>query len=219
MLRQHVGQVPPVAGNLRAVQVERPIPVVGEAAEEAGELLEAPRVRVKAAVERAVVPLAHEARAIAGRAKAVGDRHLGERDSIKTAPVERVDGARALRIPAGQERGARGRAYRRARVVLREAHARGGEVVEVRGRAPALVEQPEVAVPHVVGEDDDDVRSEPVRHAACLPSSCGRRREASAALRCRRGSRRVRGFARSLRAEAWVRAPTRRRGPSPAVRA
>ena len=155
---EHVSEISAVAGADRAVAVEVPVPIVLPAAAEADELIEPAPIRVVAIIEGPVVPLSDEPGDVAGGLHHVAERAFPERDAIEAPVLERVDRAGALRVAAGQQRGAGGRADGRGRVVLREAGAVGDQVVQRRCLGCAAVEAPEVAIAHVVGEDQDDVR-------------------------------------------------------------
>jgi hypothetical protein len=60
-------------------------------------------------------------------------------------------------VQAGHEHAARRRAHGAARVELREAHALGGELVEVRRLNQLLPVAAEFPIAEIVGEDEDDV--------------------------------------------------------------
>ena len=130
VLGEDVGEVAAVAFDLGAVEVEGVVVVVAQPAREAGELVEAARVRVIARVEGAVVPLADETGAVPGGPKDVRDRGLRERDAVEPATVQRVDRTRPLRIAPGQKRRSRRRADRRAAIVLRQADAGACERID-----------------------------------------------------------------------------------------
>src|SRR4051812_39257531 len=65
------------------------------------------------------------------------------------------------RTVAGMQAGHEGAAARRADggagVSLREAHPLGGEAVNIRRADQFLSKAPDIAVPQIVGEDEDDI--------------------------------------------------------------
>src|SRR5215218_942594 len=61
-------------------------------------------------------------------------------------------------IAAGEQAGARRRAYRRGRVEVCEAHAFGGHTIDPRRLDAWRAVAAEIVVALVVGENDDDVR-------------------------------------------------------------
>ncbi len=61
------------------------------------------------------------------------------------------------RMPSGHDRCARWRAIRAARIGLREAHALGGELVEIWQLVEGAAVAREIGPTEVVGEDDDNV--------------------------------------------------------------
>ena len=85
-----------------------------------------------------------------------GGRPPGE--LLRLHPVLQIAGhAAANGQPAGEQRGAAGRADARGDVEIGEAHALAGHAVEV-GRADArMAVATQVAVAQVVGQDDDQV--------------------------------------------------------------
>ena len=72
--------------------------------------------------------------------------------------AERAVNAEAVRVAAGQQRGARRRTDGLRDVEIGEFHPVARQAVEVRRRETLRPEDPDVAVPLVIGEDDDDVR-------------------------------------------------------------
>lgn len=103
------------------------------------------------------MPLADEAGGVAGGGEGVGDGALAEGDAIEAAHFEGIDGAGAVRVAAGEEGGAGGGADGRGGVVLGEADAFFGESVEAGSVGEAAVVAGDIAVSHVVGDDEDDV--------------------------------------------------------------
>ena len=131
--------------------------VVCPSTAEADKLVETASVGLVARIESAVVPLADETGCIARRFEAVCKGRFPQRDTVE--PVDFVLGHRAgaVRIAPGQERCAGGGADRRPGVVLPEAGPLGDQPVEMRGPHDAVREDAEIAVPHVVCDDEDQV--------------------------------------------------------------
>ncbi|OPZ84984.1 MAG: hypothetical protein BWY76_01617 [bacterium ADurb.Bin429] len=105
------------------------------------------------------VPLAKAAGGVALVAQEGGGRHaplFNERRAV--APQHAPFQAGAPVIPPGEDAVARGRADRRCRVGVGAAHPLRRHAVEVwRVKRRLLVEAGNVAVPHVIGEDVDDI--------------------------------------------------------------
>src|SRR5271166_1041765 len=113
-----------------------------------------------AGIVRAVVPFADEAGCVARALEQFGNSHFAQRKAVEAARLERVDYAGAMRIAACHQRGSRRRADGGRGIMLGEADAVAHEMVE-RGRSRrAVVEASEVAVAHVVGKNEDDVRAQ-----------------------------------------------------------
>ena len=84
---------------------------------------------------------------------------------------ERAQDADAVRVGAGEERRARRRADRLRHVEVGEAHALGGQPVDVRRADARRAVDADVAVAEVVGVHEDDVRRAVGRR--CRPGSLG----------------------------------------------
>ncbi len=108
-------------------------------------------------IERAVVPLADEARAEAAGGEGVAEGDFVEGDAVEAANFLRGEGAGSVGIAAREERGPGGGADGRAGVVLREAGPFAHQPVDVGRSDGAVVEDTEVAVAHVVGDDEKEV--------------------------------------------------------------
>src|SRR5262245_58662182 len=105
----------------------------------------------------AEVPLAVDRRCVVPLLKDLRQRHFLVGDSILRGRAERSQNADAIRIAAGQQRGARGGADGLRYVEVGEADPVLGHLIEM-GRANSLVAiTAEVAVAKIVGEDDDEV--------------------------------------------------------------
>ena len=154
---EHVGLVPAVGVARAAVVVQEPVPVVHDAAEEAGELREAALVGVVSRIVQAAVPLAHVAGAVAGGAECITDGALAQGDAVQAAVRFHAQRAAAVVVASGEQRGARRGADRRAAVVLGAAHALGGEPIDVGRGQDGVAVAAQVAVAQVVGQEDDDV--------------------------------------------------------------
>ncbi len=105
----------------------------------------------------AVVPFADEAGCVARTFQEFGYRQLAQGKTVESPRLERVDHSGAMRIAARHQRRARGRANGRRRIMLRQTDAVIDEVIERRRSRGAVVEASEVAVTHVVGDNQDDV--------------------------------------------------------------
>lgn len=160
LVGKHVGLVAAVGAARRAVVVQAPVPVVHDPVEKPRELGEAAAIGVVAAVVQAAVPLADVAGAVAGGGEQVAERPFTQGDAVQAAVGLHAEGAHAVMVAAGEQGGARRSADRGAAVVLRAAHARGGQTVAVRGRQDGVAVATQVAVPKIVRHDDDDVGTE-----------------------------------------------------------
>ena len=153
----HVARADRVLQVLRIVAVRRVLHRI-QVVEVAEELIEAVHRRQEL-VEVAQMVLAELAGGVAHRLERRGDgRRLG-RHADRRAGLADGGQAGADRQLAGDEVGATGRAARLG-VVVGEAHALGGKLVEVR-RLPghdALVVGADIEPADVVAHDDDDVR-------------------------------------------------------------
>ena len=132
------------------------------AVQESEVLVEATRHRMLR-LGRAEVPLADHAGGVAALLEVVRQHALVERRaetflgrSGDAAGVELV--AEALLVAPGHETGARRTAHRRGDVALGEARSALGDGVDVRRPRGGAAVGADVAVPEVVGEDDDQVR-------------------------------------------------------------
>lgn len=154
-LGEDICEVAAVPLSLRAIDVEVIIVVVRVSSGEANELLEATGVRVEAGIERAVVPFPDQARPVAPGSKDISDSSLTERDAVEPAAVEGVDRPGTMRVLARKKARPRWSANRGSRVMMGQADTLVGESVKVRGPAAALIEQAEVAITHVVSNNQD----------------------------------------------------------------
>ncbi len=157
LLGEHLGQVAPVRARETAVAIEPPLPIGLPAAAEAGEFVESAAVRMIARIDRAVVPLPDQPGHVSGGFEEIGDRAFAQSDSVESPHLERIDRAGAMRIAAGEQRRAGGRAHRRGRIVLSQTKSLVNELIEHRRARRAIVEASEIAVAHVVGEYEDDI--------------------------------------------------------------
>ena len=137
------------------------VPKAGCADEGTPEFVEAVRAR-PVFLGVADMPFADEAAAVAGGLQGFwdGDRGVveGEDGDVAAGVGAREFGhTDAMRVAAGQERGAGGRAHRRGGAVVRELHALLGEAVEV-WRVDLRAVMTEVSPAEIVGEDHDEVR-------------------------------------------------------------
>src|SRR5271166_4481728 len=128
--------------------------------------LEAAPVGMVARIVRAVVPFPDQPGRVAGPLQEFGHGHLAQRQPVEPARLQRIDDAGAMRITAGHQRGSRRRTNGRSRVVLGETDSLAHEMIERRRSRRAVVEASEVAITHVVGENQDDVR--PFGHSVSL---------------------------------------------------
>ena len=154
---EHVGLVAAVGAARAAVVVQEPVPVVHDAAEEAGELREAALIGVVAPVMHAAVPLAHVAGAVASGGEHLADGALAQGDAVEAAVRLHAQGAAAVVVASGEQRGACRGADRSAAVVLGAAHALGGEPIDVGRGQDGVAVAAQVAVAQVVGQEQDDV--------------------------------------------------------------
>ena len=117
-----------------------------------------------AIVERPVVPLADQARRIAAALEHIAHRNLVQGDPVRAPHVlwRRTPGP--VGVPSGQKRCPRRRADRRSGIVLRETKAISRQPVQIRRFDATFAEQTEIAVAHVVSDDQDNVRLR--RHSA-----------------------------------------------------
>ena len=181
--RRVVEREPPIV----VVEVRRVVVVRVALAVVAEEVVEALPQRVALGAGRAEPPLPH-----GGGRVALGLQELGDRDRRRRQrhlplglQLAVVPDGRVPRVLPGQEDAARGRADGVPRVVLREAHALGGEAVE-RGRADLLLSvAAELGVAEVVGEDEDDVGPRGCGGGRLGPPQRGAQEDASAAPRAR----------------------------------
>ena len=133
--------------------------VIASTAALSAKAIEAAREWVAARAEHAEAPLAERA----GREADVVQQRRQQRVAGRQRPLSLglrllVVAHRAVaRVLAGHQHRARRRADRRAGVVAREAHAAGGQRVEVRRADPLLAEAAEFAVAEIVGEHEHDV--------------------------------------------------------------
>ncbi len=193
LVDQVLGEVVAVLG--RAWRVDPVVVVhevgrelVGFAVEETVEAVEAPLERpgvVRAGrgcfVHRAQVPFAHHERRVAGPAEHLGHRgglladptsHVGEA-GVEVGDRPHTDG---VVVPAGEKRGARGRAQRRDMKVA-EAQPAGSQPIDVR-RGEVGPVAAEVGEPEVVEQDHDDVRRVGLRMHRIGPPRLGVRERA-----------------------------------------
>lgn len=128
------------------------------AAEEPEEGVETPLRRMEA-IRGPEMPFADRAGRVTGRAHAVREGRLGEREPMDIVLVRKVELVpEALLIATGHETRARRRTIRSAHVGIREADAVRGDAVDVGGRNVLAAVDADVRVPHVVAEDHDHVR-------------------------------------------------------------
>ena len=147
-----------LAARQRAGLEERA--AAGEGAEEAVEAAPRRPGLVGLAHLGTQVPLAGQAGRVAGGLQRLGDRHAVRIDRARVAARPVVVGEDAdaglVRVQAGEQRGAR-RAAARSVVELREAYAAACQAIEIRGPDLTAVAA-DVGEPHVVDENQDDVR-------------------------------------------------------------
>ena len=154
---EHVGLVAAVGAARGAVVVQEPVPVVHDAAQEAGEFREPAPVGMVAPVVQAAVPLAHVAGAVAGGAEHVAHGALAQRDTVEATVRFHAQRAATVVVAPGEQRRARRSAQRRAAVVLGATHALGGEPVDVGGGQDGVAVAAQIAVAEVVGHHQNDV--------------------------------------------------------------
>ena len=104
------------------------------------------------------VPLAVDRGRVAAALQHLGERRLAFGDADLRSGEERSQDADAVRVGAGEQRRARGRADGLRDVEVGEAHALGGQPVDVRRSDARRAVDADVAVPEVVRVDEDDVR-------------------------------------------------------------
>ena len=136
------------------------VPKAGCADEGAPEFVEAVRAR-PVFLGVTDVPFTDETAAVAGGLQRFGngDRGVIEREDGDVAAgvgAGEFGHADTMRVAAGHERGAGGRAHRRGGSVVRELHALLGEAVEVR-RVDLRAVMTEVSPAEIVGEDHDEI--------------------------------------------------------------
>ena len=167
---EDVGQIPPVGLERRAVDVERPLPVIAPAAPESRELVEPAAVRMITRVQCSQMPLANQPGRIPRRLQKVRQRPLAQRQPVQPTSFQRVYRPRPVRIPPGQKRRPRRSAHGGAGVVLSEPEALAGQMVKRRSPRQRVAEAADVAIAHIVRKNQDDVRAAvgPRRHQPAL---------------------------------------------------
>ena len=105
----------------------------------------------------AEVPLADHAGRVALLLQELGQGLLLRVEPVASGGAQRAEDADPLRVAPRQERGSRRAADRLGHVEVREAHALGGEPVQVRRLEALRAVAPDVGVALVIGEDEHDV--------------------------------------------------------------
>ncbi len=157
VVRQYVGEIAAITFFLRPIYVQMIIVIVGVAPAETNELLEPAGVRVEARVEGPIVPFPDQARTVRPSRKDVPNCSFAKTDTVKPSALKSIDGTCSVGVLAGQKTGSGRRAHGRAGIMLGQAYALVGESVEVRRPGPALVEQAEVAITHVISNNEDAI--------------------------------------------------------------
>jgi hypothetical protein len=106
----------------------------------------------------AQVPLTVDRGRVAPALEQLGEGRLGRADAGARPRPERAEDADAIRVAAGQQRGAGSGADRLRRVELGQPDPFPRQPVQVRRRDPPRPEAAEVRVAQVIGENQDDVR-------------------------------------------------------------
>ena len=142
--------------------------IAAAAAEEAVEMIEAPRVGVE--LRRiADVPLADRDRGVAGCLQVIAQRLLLDSQAHElgidtrrwfVGEIELV--AVTLRVAPGQDAGPRRAAERRRHVGIGIGHAVGRDRVDIGRHHFSAILETEIGVARVVGQDHDDIRCSPV---------------------------------------------------------
>ena len=161
---QHVGEIRHLRGRFAAVEqwigcAFADVVVRVRSAKKPQELVEAALHRVVLGI-RAKMPLAKQRRAVAGRAQAIRQRPLGQRQAepFECRPdvdVELVP--ETLRVAACQQARAGRTAVRAGDVAVGESDASGGERIDIGRHDVAASVHAKIGVSHVVGDDDEDV--------------------------------------------------------------
>ena len=150
-----VGGVVELLDRFGAAEDAAGVEIAVGAAQETVEVREAALLRNLRRL-RAQVPFADHAGDVAGFFQVVGQRGFCERKSVNAARVILM--AKARLLAAGEQACAGRRAVGAGDVAVSEAHARSGEGVEVRGGDVFAAVEADVGIPHVIADDDEDVR-------------------------------------------------------------
>jgi hypothetical protein len=105
----------------------------------------------------AEMPLAEAGCRVAFLLEGLGERNLGIHKSEWLTRKEDAHQSRAERVASGQQRGARGRTHRCRGIEVRELHAFAAHSIDVGSSNDRIAEASDVAVAHVVSQDDHDV--------------------------------------------------------------
>ena len=152
---ERVGGVIHLLHRFGAAQEACRVEITVGAGEEAEEFLEAPSRRHLFG-QGAEMPFADHAGSVAGFFESVGEGRFRQRQAVLARGVELM--AETRLVAAGQEGGAGRRAVGAGDVAVGEPDAGGGERIEVRGWDVFAAMEPDVGVPHVVPDDDQDIR-------------------------------------------------------------
>ena len=113
------------------------------------------------AAHAAVVPFSDETGGIAVFPQDVGDSCFVQGQVAETSRLPDFNGPGSVGIPPGQKRRSGRSAQGRGRVVLREGQPFPGKSVESRCLSPSFIEDPEIAVAHIIGHNLDNIRVHP----------------------------------------------------------
>ena len=156
---EDIGQVAVSVAVFDAAVAIQPIAIIGiPAALKTDELLETARPRMITPVQRAIVPLADQTGRVTGAAQDLRHRRFIKPQTVEAPRFQRVDAAGAMGVAARHQSRARWRAHGRRRVVLRQDDAFVHQGIQRRRARYLIVEYAKIAITHVIGDDEDDIR-------------------------------------------------------------